>query len=57
MNLSLLNVKYFITPANITNLKISELGFILTVLRDNCLDDGVHELLNEFLDKIREVSE
>lgn len=50
MNLSLLNLKYFITEANIKNLKISELGFILIVLRDNCLNDDTCKLLNMFND-------
>lgn len=52
MNLSLLNLKYFITGPNISNLCLSELGFILTVLRDNCLNDEVYIFLDKTIKEL-----
>ncbi|MCI8568216.1 MAG: hypothetical protein HFG48_02735 [Bacilli bacterium] len=53
MTLSLLNLKYFITKDNIANLKFEELGFILTVLRDNCLNDEVYKFLDNIIKELK----
>lgn len=31
------------------DISMSELFFVLTVLRDNCLDDQIHEILNNLV--------
>jgi len=56
MKISLLNVKYFITEKNIENLKISELGYMLTILRDNCLNDETYEILNKYVNELFEIT-
>lgn len=53
MTLSLLNLKYFITEKNIEHLRLSELGFILTVLRDNCLNDDTYNILDKFIKELK----
>lgn len=49
MTISLLRCIYDIEYGCITNLTVDELGFILTVFRDNCIDDFTVEVLEKLL--------
>ncbi len=43
-----------INSKTINNLSLYELGFILTVLRDNCLNDKTYAYLDKFVKELIE---
>lgn len=50
MTLSMLQVKDLISDELITNLDPDTLGFILCVIRDNCLNYETYKILNRLID-------